>query len=259
MRELTVDTVTIETPEHVVLTYELAGGVSRAVAALIDACFQAAILLAAFVVFVVGGTLGNYMAAGEDASLALYGLFLVASFLDVMGYALLFELFMRGQTPGKRFLGLRVISEGGYALTASAVLVRNLLRIADFVPFGYFTGLVVMSANSRNKRIGDFVAGTLVIRDVPAAAPDAVRLRTRLKETGAETIDALRRAGVHRLGEDHVRVVESFLERREGLDMADRRTLGRDLAGRVAGVVGVVAGPPEVFLMDVLAAWRAGR
>lgn len=255
MRELTADYVTVETPEHVVLTYELAGGVSRMVAGLIDAFFQALIFVVIAIVVAVAGGLSTFV-PGQDVPLMLIGIATVAVFVDVLGYGLLFELFMRGQTPGKRFLGLRVISEGGYALTPSAVVVRNLMRIADFMPFGYVVGMLVMALNPHNKRTGDFVARTLVIRDVTAVAPHALRVPT-LRKVDGDAVDALRRAGVHRLTEEHVHVVESFLERRHALDMAQRKRLGRALADRIAGVIGVEPGAAEVFLMDVLAARKS--
>lgn len=76
-----------------------------------------------------------------------------------------------GRTPGKRALGIRVMKEGGYPLGFVDSVLRNLLRAADFLPMAYAAGLVSMTADSRFRRLGDRVAGTMVVTEERAAAP----------------------------------------------------------------------------------------
>ena len=257
MKDLTADYVDVETPEHVVVRFELAGGISRILAALIDAVIQVLILagIGTLLLFVA---LGAGLAGGEgmmrEASLATCGIALVLMFLDIFGYSVLFELFLRGQTPGKWCLGLRVIREGGYALTPAVVLARNMMRIVDFFPFGYALGAGVACLNRQNRRVGDFVAGTLVVRD---ARPPALAVRPHEARRADPTALAwLRLAGVHRLSIEHVQVVEGFLARRDLLEPRMRQRIAGALAARIAGVLGVEATIPEVFLTDVLVAYH---
>ena len=88
-------------------------------------------------------------------------------FIVNFGYFTLFEMLWRGQTPGKRRVGLRVIREGGYPLNFGASFLRNLLRIVDFLPFGYAVGVTVAVLGSRWQRLGDLAARTWVVREHP--------------------------------------------------------------------------------------------
>ena len=250
------DIIQIETPEHVVFEYELAGPGSRVLAALIDALLVGLVLLGIFVIclILVGGGLADF----GPYALAIG---IVAAFLTLWCYPIFFELWMRGQTPGKRSLGIRVIQEGGFALTPSVVLARNLMRIVDFLPGGYGLGLLVMIFNRRYKRLGDFVAGTIVIRERKPAGAAAPRLPTvtRIALGSEEAVAALRRGGVHRLSTAQIQLIEDFLERRASMNPDARRRIGRQLADSVRSVV------PELEPMDVerllaatVAAFRSG-
>ena len=77
----------------------------------------------------------------------------------------LFETIWNGQTPGKRAFGLRVVRDGGYPITFYASAIRNLIRIADFLPFGFAAGALTIFLQSEYKRLGDLVAGTIVIKE----------------------------------------------------------------------------------------------
>ncbi len=251
------DVVTIETPEHVLFEYELAGLGSRLVAAMLDLLFiglTLGALLAIFFLAAGGLSLGG---AGADSALWMVALGVLAAFVTLWGYPILFELFMRGQTPGKRIVGLRVIREGGYALTPAAVVVRNLMRLADWLPGAYFLGILVMILHPRYKRIGDIVAGTIVIRErrhAPAPARPAVgpRLAAALAPLAAD----LRQAGVHRLPAGRVRVIEDFLGRRQELSAPARAKLSRELAAFVSTELGIATQDPMAFLQAVVAAWH---
>ena len=156
------------TPERVSLRYDIAGIGSRAAAALIDTTIQAAVGLAVAIVSIYVNVMGFRFGGFWDSDLAQVLLLILgalAGFFLLWGYYVVFEIVWSGQTPGKRALGLRVIRENGYPLRAGDAVVRNLIRILDGPPFGAVFGSLVMLCNDRAKRIGDFAAGTIVVRE----------------------------------------------------------------------------------------------
>src|SRR6266850_1095393 len=155
----------IETPEHVVLEIELAGPGSRIAAALCDAVIVVAILLFLF----MGSSALSASAGGQGRWGTLVAVLVaLVVFLVVWGYFLLFEALNDGRTPGKRLMGIRVVMDTGLRLTFTAAAVRNLVRIVDMQPlFTYQVGLGFVLFHRQNKRLGDIVAGTVVVRDRP--------------------------------------------------------------------------------------------
>lgn len=162
MKEAHVSTLTIATPEGVSFSVPLAGPVLRSSAYLIDLMsLMAAMQLLGYVT----GILGFFGDLGAGVSILL-------QFVFVQGGQLICELLWRGQTPGKKALGLRVMDERGLKLRPSQVIVRNLLRFVDALPMFYALGGVVSLFSSRSQRLGDLAAGTVVVRSVPVAPPD---------------------------------------------------------------------------------------
>lgn len=152
-------TLSIETPERVVFSYQLAGPAFRTAAYLLDFLVRAT-----FVVLLALGLSIGSLATGRLHGVEA-GLILVVFFTLEWGYFVVFELLLGGASPGKRVLGLRVIHESGRPLTASESILRNLLRAADLLPFFYAVGLVTMCADHNFRRLGDLVAGTVVVRE----------------------------------------------------------------------------------------------
>jgi len=144
----------IETPEHVVLSYHLAGPIRRGLAWGIDTAARGVVL------FVFAIVLG--LSTGSAAGLKS-GLLLVLVFLLEWGYFVACDVLMSGRSLGKKALGLRVVSAHGLPVGLGDSLLRNLLRGADFLPVGYVLGAVCMVLDGRFRRLGDLVAGTLVI------------------------------------------------------------------------------------------------
>src|SRR5207244_5910464 len=99
----------------------------------------------------------------------------------IAGYLLVSEAALNGQTLGKLYVRLRAVGDHGEPLTISQAAIRNLVRVVDFLPAFYAIGIVTMFSNSRAKRLGDFAAGTLVVRgrervslyDLASTAPTA--------------------------------------------------------------------------------------
>jgi uncharacterized RDD family membrane protein YckC len=158
------NTVEVETPEHVRFRYRVAGPVRRGLAYLVDVLVRFAILAIAMLAFSLLGSAKPGFTQGAV---------LIVVFLLEWVYYVLVEMLDGGRSPGKRALGLRVVKEGGFPLTFNDSALRNLLRGADFLPVGYLLGLVAMGGDGRFRRLGDRVAGTLVVIDETAkvAAP----------------------------------------------------------------------------------------
>ncbi len=149
---------TVETPEQIQLEFALAGIGSRCLALLLDYLIQAGVSVVLLVVVVV--TLAaNFRIPWVGA--VVIGAFFLLQF----GYFIGFEIFWNGQTPGKRWIGLRAIKDSGRPLSAGETIGRNLLRIVDQLPGMYGVGLIAMIFSKSNKRLGDMVAGSVVIRE----------------------------------------------------------------------------------------------
>lgn len=156
----------VVTPEGVALHLPVAGPVPRAVAWGIDLAIRLGILM------LVGTVLALLGAAGQ-------GLYLISMFLIFWAYPILFEVLWDGQTPGKKVMSLRVVNGDGAPVGWLPAITRNLLRTVDMLPFGYAAGLVACLADPHARRLGDMVAGTLVVhnerdRDAAAAPVNAV-------------------------------------------------------------------------------------
>lgn len=146
-----VDTlILVETPEGIALRLRAAGIMPRALAWAVDFAIRLAVIWALAIVLA---------AIGEGGA----GLYFIALFLLFWAYPVLFEVLMDGQTIGKRSLGLRVVNANGTPVTWMASIVRNLMRTVDMLPFGYGFGVVAALADPRSRRLGDMVAGTLVV------------------------------------------------------------------------------------------------
>lgn len=156
---------TVETPEGVELTLRTAGPMARILAWILDQLLRSVVYTLAAIGLSFLGDLGT-------------GLFLVVMFLLEWFYPVFFEVYRFGSTPGKTALGLTVVNDDGTPVTFAASFIRNLLRVADFLPFFYLFGLVSMVLTRDFKRLGDIVAGTVVVyKDrpvVPAKLIEAV-------------------------------------------------------------------------------------
>jgi uncharacterized RDD family membrane protein YckC len=159
-----VDKLTIETPEQVHLEFVLAGIGSRFMAALLDTI----IIIAAALLALLIATAFLVSSWFQKSSLYVIALLTIIVFCLVWGYYATFETLWKGQTPGKRWAGIRVIKGSGRPITAFESIARNLVRFIDFMPGFYGFGVVTMLLNRQNRRLGDFVAGTIVVHESSA-------------------------------------------------------------------------------------------
>lgn len=153
----------IELAEGVEVELHPAGPMVRAMAYLIDLLWMGLFCLALSLCSLLITELFGYR-AGSGAAALLF-------FAGYWGYHVYFEAGRRAATPGKKAMGLRVVSETGGPASLGAVMLRNIARGADILPFGYFTGLLVCLFTRRFQRLGDIVARTLVIYANPTSAP----------------------------------------------------------------------------------------
>ncbi|MBP1990896.1 RDD family protein [Paenibacillus eucommiae] len=164
MNESLEKELTIITPEQVQLKFRTAGVGSRAIAHLWDGLILLVVngLLLALIIFASRLEWLNILDGVADyAGAALIILFILLN----VGYFLATEMYMGGQTPGKKIMGLRVLQDNGQSATFLSIIIRNLFRILDFLPSFYFLGALIMLFSSKDKRIGDMVAGTIVVTE----------------------------------------------------------------------------------------------
>lgn len=256
------DDLVVSTPERVAFQYPVAGLGSRFLAQLIDM----AVLILIFLVFAyAGASLGKAL---NNSGLTLLILLLV-SFVLLFGYFLISEAIWSGQTIGKRALRLRVVGDRGEPLRFNQAVTRNLVRVVDFLPLMYAVGIITVFANRRNKRLGDFAAGTLVVRerqrvslfDLASAAPAALAPqapapsiwdRPAPPAPGAGTITA---SGPPKPMDPALRrLVVAYAARRSDLPMARRQAVAaRAAAALRAALPDVVAAAGPLAALDQLA------
>ena len=221
-------TLDVETPEQVVVSYTLAGIGTRGAAALIDLLLM----------LVLTGTLWYGVSSIPRLVPAFKGIggrswvtavLVIGQFLILWGYFVTFEAIWDGQTPGKRLLGLRVVRNGGGGVDIGASAARNLIRFVDFLPFGYFIGMISVIANQRNQRLGDLVAGTIVVRE---------RLLRHARPRAEASIPVDDGAVVlATLDDERFALLDRFVSREATLDDASRARIAGTLVARLGAEV----------------------
>lgn len=248
----------VETPEVVAIAYDVGGLGSRCLAATVDTALIA--LLQAGLGAAVVGVATAAGALGDDLVNLVLALWAILGFALLWGYYLIFEILWSGQSPGKRLAGLRVIREGGRPIDFSASAVRNLVRVVDFLPFGYGLGVLTMFADGRARRLGDFAAGTLVVREglpltLDAVARGAAPAPVAPWAAGAPQTPLL--PNLHLLGADAYELAQEFLRRRAQLSPARRAAIAAEVAAALRARLGLPAGgDPERFVEHLVREYR---
>jgi uncharacterized RDD family membrane protein YckC len=218
-----IDKLTIDTPEQIHLEFMLAGIGSRFMAAFLDTAIEVGLYLALFLLsllWTTGGLLGGNRSIWWDAFLTLI------VFCINWGYFAIFEALWKGQTPGKRVAKIRVIKDSGRPINAFEALSRNLVRFIDFLPLFYGFGVVTMLLNAKHRRLGDYVAGTLVVHE---SSDSEAKI---FFNTPARTEFTLHQAAGLTLQE--AELIETFLARRLDIPVEVRRIN----AQRIADMIG---------------------
>jgi uncharacterized RDD family membrane protein YckC len=234
------DRVTIATPEGVTLDLVLAGLGSRFVARLLDSAIQGAIIIALIIGTGVTSPPG-FLIAGV----------LVLIFLVMFAYDVPFEVLNNGRTPGKAAAGIRVVGRLGEPIGFLSSSIRNIMRIVDFLPVLYATGVVSIVATSQDQRLGDLTAGSLVVRD---------KFPGLIASTAAPPItvpvEAVATWDVSALDTEDVATIRHFLDRRLALSWPVRSYFATALASRVGPKVAGApyATHPEYLLEGIVVA-----
>ncbi len=235
----TEETLVIETPERVPLAFALASIGNRFLAAAIDHFIQYFSIGMVVWIFLTAADLGSSATEVIDgiqneAPKWLIAIMIVLLFLLFAGYFILFEWLWDGQTPGKRLLKLRVIREDGRPITLWEAIARNLLRVFDAMPgIFYSVGLIAIFLSSRDQRVGDIFAGTVVIRERTDEAPTFDEtFSNRVSDAAFRRVQKRTEfnANVTILSGPEIEVIESFLRRR--WDLTERQRVW--MAWRIA-------------------------
>ncbi len=237
-REQKLDsTIQIVTPENIAFDYQVAGPFQRVPAFLLDFGIRALFLTTVFIIVLMAGVWGG--------QLFNFGIFLIVLFVTEWFYGGLFEAYMNGQTPGKRWLGLRVLTTDGQPITGWQAILRNFLRLADtmpwlsvamllgvegvpewlaWLPLGSF-GLACTMLNRRYQRLGDLVSGTMVVVEEHPWSPGLVKLEDPRVDQLAKELPASMQ-----LSRTTTRALAMYTERRRYLSVGRRHEVARHLA-----------------------------
>ena len=221
------------TPESLLLSQPLAGIGSRGLAAVVDTAIILVIMLALVFGALALDALSPSLSGVESL---LIPLVVVASVVPV-AYYVVCEVSTAGRSPGKLIFGLRVVDLQGVPVGVGDSLVRNLIRILDFLPLLYGIGVVTMFAGGRSRRLGDLAAGTVVVHDhgVRRLAEDRIPAEPALS---AGLDPGLPLVAVERCGRFELELMGEFL-RRSGLSPERRREVARDLVAAISARAGV--------------------
>ncbi len=264
------DQLNIDTPEQVELHFHVAGIGSRFVALLLDHLIQFAFYLLLVLIFVLVFSGSKSTAASGELDTAgkwFIAAFIFVNFCIIWGYFALFEAFWKGQTPGKRVMRLRVIKDSGRQITLFEALARNLLRAIDYLPSLYLTGVITMLCNKRNKRLGDFAAGTMVIHEAPDAQPMFVQAPTFLVPSTVQFDRAVTAVpsqfpadAIAKLQPKDLLIIDTFFGRALDLSLDTRAAMALRIANEMCAKmqVSLPEGNPERALEAMAVGMRGG-
>lgn len=245
----------ILSPEKVELRYDIGGIGSRALAAVLDD----------FLLFLMHALILTAVALLEDAfgftsNLAasigwgwLIGGYIFFVFLSWFGYYIFFEIIWNGQTIGKRLLGLRVIKMDGTPAAPVNIFMRELVRLVDALPlclFGYTVAGSVAFFNPYSQRIGDMLAGTIVVKERRTSLPEVERLSEMSEQT--HPLEGLV-PSVQSLSTTDYRAIRNFLDRRDQFPPEVRQHLSNSLFAQVTEKLSLML-PPDTPVEQLLEA-----
>jgi uncharacterized RDD family membrane protein YckC len=203
----------IQSTELLFLESELAGIGGRALAYSYDFILR---ILASTVLFI---SYGFFFRSSRPLFLAVVVLFSAINFF----YYIVFETVFAGKTPGKYLTGIRVIKRDGTRISLLDSLVRNIMRLADMLPFGYMTGISVMLFDRQNRRIGDLLADTIVVYDRPKFRDLAAYLDSQL--ITAELRPDVVINGIERLGNTERTIIKDLCQRIDSLSEGEKERI----------------------------------
>lgn len=250
---------TLHTPESVELEFTLAGIGNRAYALTIDYIIFGLILI----VFLVGSlifnsvlleTIKNLVGSNNGLELWLIAVQGLIAFFIYVGYFVFFETLWSGQTPGKRYVKIRVIRDDGRPVRLQQSTLRALLRPFDDL---FFIGVFLIVFNQREKRLGDLVGGTLVIQEEQPMKTVSLQVS---KSAQSLVNKLLVDADISRLLPEDFAVIREYLQRRDAMIPDARKDLSKQLATQVKEIIALEKLPAKVdanvFLEAVYQAYQ---
>ena len=216
------DKLIIETPEQTALEFPLAGIGSRSLALAIDTLLQIGVMIVLGILAGLVSLAGFFPQFGKQWT---YAILILVGFISQFGYFAFFETIWNGRTPGKRWTHLRVITDSGRPIGTQEAILRNLMRIVDALPSIYAVGIITSLISPQNKRIGDYVAGTVVVHERAAEGGQTI--------WDSPAIQTLAAPQSRTLSPAELQLVEAFLERRTSLQEDIRRNMARQIAERL--------------------------
>ena len=216
---------TIDTPEQTRLDFAIAGIGSRFLALTLDLLIQGAAGLVLIILVVLLRLTGLFDGLPLSAQW-IAALLIAFTFLSHFGYFTVFEILWRGQTPGKRMVHIRVVKDSGRTLSASETILRNLMRIADQLPALYAVGILSSLLTAQNQRLGDLMAGSIVVREASLS-----QMRPVWDSTAVSGSVAV--AHSQQLSDDDLALIETFLARRSELPANVRSRMASGILERL--------------------------
>ncbi len=246
----------LQTPESVELEFTLAGIGNRTLSLLIDYLFLAFSIALFWVCYVflvvpIGEVIGNFI-PNADVEMWLFAIASLITFFVYVGYFVIFESIWRGQTPGKRFTRIRVIQDNGRQAGIGQAVLRSILRPVDDI---FFIGILMIMLGKQEKRIGDWVAGTIVIQEERSIASAnfpisdvASRLALKLQQE----------ADINQLLPEEFATIREYLQRRPHLTANAKARLSQHLAQQIQALIHLETQPnaPDTFLEAIYLAYQ---
>lgn len=234
--------ITLQTPESVELEFTLAGIGNRAYALFIDYLIWSAILLGVLIIWLIAsvqltGIVETIVGSTGPLWLWLIAIYALVTFCIYVGYFVFFETVWQGQTPGKRRVKIRVIRDDGRPIGLQQATLRALLRpIDDFL----FLGAFLIILNKREKRLGDWLAGTLVIQEERPVTSANFLVSEQAKTLA---IQLQSEADLSRLLPEDFAVIRDYLQRSEAMTPQAKSELSRQLAHQVKAMIALEETP----------------
>ncbi len=234
--------VSQQTPESVELEFVLAGIGNRTLAYLIDYLIFILTLVGfwfLWLIFSIGltSTLESLGINYGKAPLWLLAIALLLSFIIYSGYFTFFETTWRGQTPGKRWVKIRVVRDDGRPIGLAQATLRAILRPVDDI---MFIGMFLILLGKQEKRIGDIVAGTIVIQEEGANRREQLSISPAAQEFASKLPEL---ADISQITADDFAVITAYLKRRSLMTLQARSDLSLKLARQLRLIIGLTTIP----------------
>ncbi|MDJ0555229.1 MAG: RDD family protein [Microcoleaceae cyanobacterium MO_207.B10] len=244
--------ISLQTPESVELDFNLAGIGNRAYALIIDYIIWSLILIFVLIVgiFLSWQFVDIWSSFGGDSdkiSLWIFSIQLLILFAIYVGYFVICETIWQGQTPGKRYVKIRVIRDDGRPIRLQQATLRALFRPVDDT---LFIGMLLIVFSKKEKRLGDWVAGTIVIQE-PKAVADIISTSETAKDLANYL---LQEANISELLPEDFAVIRDYIQRSKSMTKQAKIELGEKLASEIKAIIGLKQTPEKVSAREFLEA-----